>query len=224
MASGNMFSVSVSWKRQYGASGAFTWAYNGRQGHNPRLAKMANDYEVELFFTPGVMEPPRKNKKGKPQKATPPEAGEVAKWLMEDGVGEKRKTWDVWGRCSELHSRKNWQRYVYRMIPSLITGGKIQNIYQGYQKFAQVVKKDFISVMEAMKSPALEPKTVINKTERGVAKDPDKPLIESRTMIGAVWVRVKKIPQKTTTSAVPEGYYDKTVSTWRGQVPSFLLR
>lgn len=216
MASGNMFSVSVSWKRQYGASGAFTWAYNGRQGHNPRLAKMKNDYEVELFFTPGVMEPPRTNKKGEPQKAMPPEAGEVAKWLMEDGVGKKRKRWDVWGRCRELHSRQNWRRYVYRMIPSLITKGKIQNIYQGYQKFAQVVKKDFISVMKAMKSPALEPKTVVNKKRRGVAKkDPSKPLIESRTMIGAVFVRVKKVAAKAQSSL-------SASTEWRGQIPSYL--
>lgn len=214
MASGNMFSVSVSWKRQYGASGAFTWAYNGRQGQNPRLAKMKNDYEVELFFTPGVMEPPRTNKKGEPQKAAPPEAGEVAKWLMEDGVGKKRKRWDVWGRCRELHSSQKWRRYVYRMIPSLITKGKIQNIYQGYQKFAKVVKKDFISVMKAMQSPALEPKTIKNKTKRKVAKKPSKPLIESRTMIGAVWVRVRKVAAKAKGS--------DPVSTWRGQIPSYL--
>ena len=221
MASGNMFSVSVSWKRQYGASGAFTWAYNGRQGRNPRLAKMANNYEVELSFIPGVIEPPRTNKKGEPQNAPPPEAGEVAKWLMVDGVGEKRKKWDVWGMCRKLYSRPKWQHYVYRMIPSLITGGSIQNIYQGYQRFAQVVKKDFISVMEAIRSPALEPETVRNKTKRGIADDPSKPLIESRTMIGAVWVRVNKVATKTK-SPLPEGYYDKPVSTWRGQVPSFL--
>lgn len=196
----NMFSVSVSWKRQYSSR------------RDPRLAAMQNDYAVEVFFKPGVTEPRKSH----------PEAGVVAKWLMEDGVGENGKVWDVWGIAKEKYSRRKWQRFVYRMIPDMIGRGRIQNIYQGYWKFAQIVKQDFISVINTMWTPKLEHKTVLNKKERGIAPRPSKPLIESGTMRGAVWVRVKKIQKNQSSVGLPEGYYEKPISHWRGQIPSFL--
>lgn len=202
----NVFSVDISWKRQYGRN-------------DPRLAAMKNDYAVEVFFKPDVFEPPRENSEGEPQNSPPPSAGEVAKWLMEDGVGEKNKVWDVWGTAKRKFSRPKWQRYVYRMIPNMIRRGGIQNIYQGYMKFAQVVKHDFVSVISSIRKPRLEKKTIANKTEREIADDPTKPLIESGTMMGAVFVRVKKIPPKTSRSSTEE---PSLVSSWRGQIPSWL--
>lgn len=196
----NMFSVSVSWKRQYSSR------------RDPRLAAMQNDYAVEVFFKPGVTEPRKSH----------PEAGMVAKWLMEDGVGETGKVWDVWGIAREKYSRRKWQRFVYRMIPDMIGRGRIQNIYQGYWKFAQIVKQDFISVINTLWTPKLEHKTVLNKKERGIASRPSKPLIESGTMRGAVWVRVKKIMKASTPKGMPEGYYDKETTIHRGQWPSFI--
>lgn len=196
----NMFSVSISWKRQYSSR------------RDPRLAAMQNDYAVEVFFKPEVTEP----------RKSYPEAGMVAKWLMEDGVGETGKVWDVWGIAKEKYSRRKWQRFVYRMIPDMIGRGRIQNIYQGYWKFAQIVKQDFISVINTIWTPKLEHKTVLNKRERGVASRPSKPLIESGTMRSAVWVRVKKIMKAPTPKGMPEGYYDKETTIHRGQWPSFI--
>ena len=196
----NMFSVSVSWKRQYSSR------------RDPRLAAMQNDYAVEVFFKPGVTEP----------RKSYPEAGVVAKWLMEDGVGETGKVWDVWSIAKEKYSRRKWQRFVYRMIPDMIGRGRIQNIYQGYWKFAQIVKQDFISVINTLWTPKLEHKTVLNKKERGIASRPSKPLIESGTMRGAVWVRVKKIMKASAPKGMPEGYYDKETTIHRGQWPSFI--
>lgn len=198
----NMFSVSISWKRQYSSR------------RDPRLAAMQNDYAVEIFFKPGVTEPRKSH----------PEAGMVAKWLMEDGVGETGKVWDVWGIAREKYSRQKWQRFVYRMIPDMIGRGRIQNIYQGYWKFAQIVKQDFISVINTMWTPKLEHKTVLNKKERGIASRPSKPLIESGTMRGAVWIRVKKIPPNLSKTGLPEGYYESESTEHRGQWPSWIWR
>lgn len=201
----NMFSVSISWKRQYSSR------------RDPRLAAMKNDYAVEIFFKPGVTEPRKSH----------PEAGMVAKWLMEDGVGETGKVWDVWGIAREKYSRQKWQRFVYRMIPDMIGRGRIQNIYQGYWKFAQIVKQDFISTINSIWSPKLEHKTVLNKMERGIATGAlgaYKPLIESGTMRGAVWVRVKKIPPNLSKTGLPEGYYERESTEHRGQWPSWIWR
>lgn len=198
----NMFSVSISWKRQYSSR------------RDPRLAAMQNDYAVEVFFKPGVTEPRKSH----------PEAGMVAKWFMEDGVGETGKVWDVWGIAKEKYSRQKWQRFVYRMIPYMIGRGRIQNIYQGYLKFAQIVKQDFISVINTMWTPKLEHKTVLNKKERGIASRPSKPLIESGTMRGAVWVRVKEIPPNLSKTGLPEGYYEKESTEHRGQWPIWIGR
>lgn len=206
-----VFSVSVSWKRQYGR-------------RDPRLAAMKNDYMVEVFFKPDVVEPPRVNKKGKPQKSNPPEAGELAKWLMEDGVGKKKKVWDVWGIAKKTFSKNKWRNFVYSIIPDMINKNQVQNIYQGYWKFAQIVKNDFIEILSSITEPALEHKTVLNKTERGVAEDPEKPLIESGTMRGAVWVRVKKIPPNLSKTGLPEGYYEKESTEHRGQWPVWIGR
>ena len=96
----NMFSVSISWKRQYSSR------------RDPRLAAMKNDYMVEVFFKPDVVEPPRVNKEGEPQNSEPPKAGELAKWLMEDGVGEKKKVWDVWGKARKTYSKHKWRNFV----------------------------------------------------------------------------------------------------------------
>lgn len=209
-----VFSVSVSWKRQYGR-------------RDPRLAAMKNDYMVEVFFKPDVVEPPRVNEEGEQQNSEPPKAGELAKWLMEDGVGEKKKVWDVWGEARKKYSKHKWRNFVYSMIPKMIQGGSIQNIYQGYMKFAQIVKLDFISAINSIWRPKLEHKTVLNKMERGIATGAlgaYKPLIESGTMRGAVWVRVRKIPPNLSKTGLPEGYYESESTEHRGQWPSWIWR
>lgn len=184
--SGDSFSVQVRFHKNY-----------HRNRNNKlwdRIAKMKNNYAVEVYFTGAYPEKrvgpfASKNKKLANRGAI--SVGEVAQILMVDGIAEKRqpgqigrtriKRWKVFEKARARYY-KRWRREVFA-IGRYIISGDLTSIKDGYRRLGEMVIRDMQRQMYNTTKPRLAENTVKWK---GSAH----PLFETFRMFNSIRARV----------------------------------